>query len=329
MRAFAAVPIAIMVCMAAPAFADAGTHVRAAKKAERRREWRKALQEWKAAYAAEVNAEYLIGIGDAHAKLGNKAEAKKSYEAYLADPLALPANVQKVKAKLARLEAPSEALALPGPGLTLPGAAPPPTAARKVEAPLPLPGLDAPDAAPAQTASADRIAPPPLPLPGMAPARKEPEKIASAAPPLPLPLPGVTPRPDPAARKDAGPAVANKEPAKAPAKPIAMVTPERPADRAPAAALEAMPMSRDRSSSSGVQRTMAYVTAGVAIAALGGGALAFTKANSAHDDLTSKVHSGADAQRLLENERSNKTLSFVGFAGGLVAAGIATALFAF
>jgi len=88
-------------------------------------------------------------------------------------------------------------------------------------------------------------------------------------------------------------------------------------------------MSRDRSSSSGVQRTMAYVTAGVAIAALGGGALAFTKANSAHDDLTSKVHSGADAQRLLENERSNKTLSFVGFAGGLVAAGIATALFAF
>src|SRR3954471_9374859 len=193
MRAFAAVPVAIVVCMAAPAFADAGTHVKAARKAERRREWRRALQEWKAAYAAEVNAEYLIGIGDAHAKLGNKAEAKKSYEAYLADPLALPSNVQKVKAKLATLEAASGPLALPGPGLTLPGSAPP--AARKVEAPLPLPGLDAPDAAPAQTASAERAAPPPLPLPGVAPAKKDPEKIASAAPPLPLPLPGVTPRP--------------------------------------------------------------------------------------------------------------------------------------
>ena len=326
MRAFAAVPVAIVMCMAAPAFADAGTHVKAAKKAERRREWRRALQEWKAAYAAEVNAEYLIGIGDAYAKLGNKPEAKKTYEAYLADPLALPSNVQRVKAKLARLEGPSDALALPGPGLTLPGSAPPAAAARKLEAPLPLPGLDAPEPT-AQSASAERSAPPPLPLPGIAPAKKEPEKIALAAPPLPLPLPGVAAKPDPAART--APAVASKEPGKAPAKPIAMVTPERPVDKAPVAALEAMPMPRERPSSSGVQRTMAYVTAGVAIAALGGGALAYTKANSAHDDLTSKVRSGADAQRLLENERSNRTLSFVGFAGGLVAAGIATALFAF
>jgi len=315
MRAFAAVPVAILVCMAAPAFADAGTHVKAAKKAERRREWRRALQEWKAAYAAELNAEYLIGIGDAQAKLGNTAEAKKSYEAYLADPLALPRNVQKVKAKLAKLETASGALALPGPGLTLPGASPPVAAARKVEAPLPLPGLDAPEPAQAPAASADRSALPPLPLPGTAPAKKDQDKIASAAPPLPLPLPGVIAKPEPAA--------------KAPVKPIAMVTPERPVDKAPAAALQAVPMPRERSSSSGVQRTMAYVTAGVAIAALGGGALAYTKASSAHDDLTSKVHSGADAQRLLENERSNKTLSFVGFAGGLVAAGIATALFAF
>lgn len=326
MRAFAAVPVAIVVCVAAPAFADAGTHVKAAKKAERRREWRKALQEWKAAYAAEVNAEYLIGIGDAHAHLGNKAEAKKSYQAYLADPLALPANVKKVQAKLAQLEASSPTLAMPGPGLTLPGTAAP---AKKADAPLPLPGLDAPEPTPAQTASADRAAPPPLPLPGVAPAKKEPEKIASAAPPLPLPLPGVSAKPEPA-RKDAAPAVAGKEPAKAPAKPIAMVTPERPADRAPAAALATTALPHEpRPSSSGIQRTMAYVTAGVAIAALGGGAFAFTKANSAHDELTSKVHTGADAQRLLENERSNKTLSFVGFAGGLVAAGIATALFAF
>ena len=176
-----------------------------------------------------MNAEYLIGIGDAQAKLGNKAEAKKSYEAYLADPLALPGNVAKVKVKLARLEGPSDALALPGPGLTLPGSAPA-TPARKMDAPLPLPGLDAPEAAPAQSASAGRSAPPPLPLPGIAPAKQEPEKIASAAPPLPLPLPGLTAKADGSARKDAAPGVASKEPAK-PAKPIAVVTPERPVDR--------------------------------------------------------------------------------------------------
>ena len=107
MRAFAAIPIAIAVCLATPAFADAGTHVTAAKKAEKKGDWRKALQEWKAAYAAEPNAEYLIGIGDAQAHLGNKAEAKKNYEAYLADPLALPKNAEKVRTKLAQLEAPA------------------------------------------------------------------------------------------------------------------------------------------------------------------------------------------------------------------------------
>src|SRR3954468_16180188 len=123
MRLFAAVTIAIALSAAAPAFADAQAHVAAAKKAEKRKEWRSALKEWKAAYAADVNAEYLIGIGDAYAHLGNKAEAKKSYEAYLTDPLALPANASKVKAKLASLEGRSSgALALPGTGLDLPGA---------------------------------------------------------------------------------------------------------------------------------------------------------------------------------------------------------------
>ena len=319
MRAFSAVPVAIVVCVAAPAFADAQTHVKAAKKAERRREWRKALQEWKAAYKAEANAEYLIGIGDAYAKLGNGAEAKKSYEAYLADPLALPANAQKVREKLARLEAPpAGALALPGPGLTLPGAAatPPP---RKVEPTLPLPGLDAPGPAPAKTARAE---PPPLTLPGVAPAKKD-DRAVAALPPLPLPGSAAP------AKKEPAPAVAASEAAKAPPKPIAMVTPERPVERAPVEALAVAPFPRESRSSSGVQRTMAYVTAGVAIAALGGGVLAYTKASSAHDDLTSKIHTGTEAQRLLENERSNRTLSFVGLAGGLVAAGISAALFAF
>ena len=74
---------------------------------------------------------------------------------------------------------------------------------------------------------------------------------------------------------------------------------------------------------------MAYVTAGVAVAALGGGALAFSKANSAQNDLTGGVHSSAQAQQLLDDVNRNKTLSAVGFAGGLVAAGIAAALFAF
>src|SRR5881398_3453841 len=91
MRAFSAIPIAIAICAAAPAFADAQSHVQAAKKAER-----KALEEWKAAYSADINAEYLIGIGDAYSHLGNKDEAKKNYEAYLADPLALRSEERRV-----------------------------------------------------------------------------------------------------------------------------------------------------------------------------------------------------------------------------------------
>jgi hypothetical protein len=325
MRAFAPVPIAIVVCVAAPAFASAQSHATAARKAEKRRNWRKALHEWKAAYAAEVNAEYLIGIGDAYAHLGNRAEAKKSYEAYLSDPLAVPSHVAKVKAKLAQLDSiPDATLALPGaaPPLTLPG----PAKTAKAEPVLTLPGLDAP----AATAANDKPPPLPLPLPGTAttPAKKEPDKVASSLPPLPLP--GVPARPD-ASNKETAPAVA-KEPAKPPTS-IAMVSPPPDKKAVPTAAVTAMPVPAPRDTqaraSSGVQRTMAYVTAGVAVAALGGGTYAFMQANSAHDDLTNKVHSGADAQRLLEAEKRNRTLSFVGLAGGLVAAGIATALFAF
>src|SRR5438105_15211661 len=121
MRVFAAVPVAL-VLIAAPAFADAQQHISAAKKAERSRDWSKALEEWKAAYSADPNAEYLIGIGDAYSKMGNKDEAKKNYEAYLADPLALPANVEKVKGKIAELDLGS-VLAMPG-GLSLPGSDP-------------------------------------------------------------------------------------------------------------------------------------------------------------------------------------------------------------
>src|SRR5438128_7914818 len=173
MRAFSAIPIAIAICAAAPAFADAPSHVQSAKKAERKGEWRKALEEWKAAYSADINAEYLIGIGDAYLHLGNKDEAKKNYEAYLADPLALPNNVEKVKTKIAELDNTAGGLALPGagPGLALPGAGPG-LALPGADAapPPPLPGLDLP-AAPAAEAKGKKgkkgkggdIAPPPLP----------------------------------------------------------------------------------------------------------------------------------------------------------------------
>jgi hypothetical protein len=305
MRALAAVPIAIAVCLATPAFADAGTHVTAAKKAEKKGDWRKALQEWKAAYTAEPNAEYLIGIGDAQAHLGNKAEAKKNYEAYLADPLALPKNAEKVRTKLAKLDAPTnEPLALPGPELALPGAA----AAATAEKGAAPPGLDL-SAAPA--------------------AKKEPDKVAAAAAPaLVLPLPGAAAKPETATAGKTAPGTAAKDSTKAPAK-VAVATP--PPEKAPVAAVTATPTParETQGGTSSAQRTMAYVTAGVAIAALGGGVLAFTKANSAHDDLTGSVHSGAQAQQLYSDEQRYKTLSFVGLAGGLVFAGVATALFAF
>ena len=105
-----------------------------------------------------------------------------------------------------------------------------------------------------------------------------------------------------------------------------MSVPER--KPVPDAAIAEVPAARS-SGSSGVTRVVAFATAGVAVIALGGGALAMSKASSAHSDLTSKVHDGATAQQLLETEQRNKTVSFLSFAGGLVAAGIATALFAF
>ena len=343
MRAFAAIPIAIAICAAAPAFADAQSNVQAARKAEKRGEWHRALDAWKAAYAADGNAEYLIGIGDAYAKLGNAAEAKKNYQAYLADPLALPSNVEKVKAKIAGLEAPAAgALALPGPGLALPAASTPPPLpgieasasndkkGKKKDAvppPLPLPGLDLPGSAPAQAAAKE---PQLLSLPGLElpSAKKEPVKVASASPGLELPLPGATAaKPATPAKKEPAPAVASGG-----TKVVAAATaPPGAARRAPEAAIAEIPAPRglQPEASSGTSRVVAYVAAGVALASLGGGVLAYTKASSAHSDLTGRVHSGPEAQGLLETERKNKTLSFVGLAGGLVSAGIATALFAF
>ena len=111
--------VALVLAVSAPVWAEtAQQHVTAARAAEKRSAWRKALREWQAAYRMEINAEYLIGIADAHAHLGNKVEARKQYEAYLADPLALPANAARVKSKIAALAGPSDkamALDLPAP----------------------------------------------------------------------------------------------------------------------------------------------------------------------------------------------------------------------
>jgi hypothetical protein len=322
--------VALMLAASPPIWAETPQqHVAAARAAEKRSEWRKALREWQAAYRMEINAEYLIGIGDAYAHLGNKTEARKQYEAYLADPLALPANAARVKVKIAALEPPAGApMALELPGAEAKG--------KQVAAAPPLPPLDVPAPPPPSAAKKAEVA---LALPEI------PKPGAKAASPAPLPLPGLDVPALPTA-SDVGkkPAAA---PAATPAKPAQTVaaatpppstkhavakTPAPATAKAPSDALTFVDMPRPSPTgerSGGAQRVVAWVAAGVAVAALGGGALAYSKASSAQSDLTSKVHSGAEAQSLLEQEKQNKTLSFVGLAGGLVAAGLAVALFTF
>jgi len=244
-------------------------HVAAAKKAERRGEWAKALRAWKAAYAKDGNAEYLISIGDAWAHLGKTAEARKTYEGYLADPLALPSSIRKVNARLSQMAA-------------LPMA-------------LPLPAV--------------AKASPPVVLPKATPVRAEaiaPVKAVPAAPLAPLPAP-----PPPMTKLA-----------------VAPVPPER---QAPMAAVAPAPLevAQPQGGSGRVQRTLAYASAVVAVVALGGGAFAYQQANSTHSELTAGIHSAADTQRMLENEQHYRTYSAIGLAGGLVLAGVATALFAF
>jgi hypothetical protein len=332
MRALSAVPIAIAICAAAPAFADVQSHVQAAKKAERRGEWRKALAAWKAAYAADLNAEYLIAIGDSYARLGNTEEAKKNYDAYLADPLALPSNVEKVKTKIAALENPAGGLTLPGAALALPAAAPPP---------LPVPGLELPGAAPAVAENGRKgkhkklgdapLALPVLDLPPAQLAEKKPEP-SLPLPGLELPLPG---SPPPAAKKEQPAVAINTPPAthisdSLSGKQLAVATPQKERKPVPEAVIAPRPPPAAQSQASGGgSKVLAYVAAGVAVVALGGGAFAFTQAGSAHSELTGSKHDSATAQSLIDKESQNKTLSFVGLTVGLVSAGVATALFAF
>lgn len=284
MRGFAVIFVALALCAPAALSAPRG-QVAAAKKAERRGQWSKALRAWKAAYAKEGAAEYLISIGDAYAKLGKTAEARKSYEKYLADPLAQPSRIARVNSKIAQLSGAPALLQLPGPTLA---------------------------AAPAVAVAAKTSDLPPLPLPAAPPRPKaaRPEPVAPAAS---APLPAASNEPLPPSTK------------------LAVAAPAAPDRQAPLAAVTPMPLQieEQRGSSGRVQRTLAYTSAVVAVVALGGGALAWQQANSTHSELTNGIHSSADTQRLMDNEQRSKTLSVIGLAGGLVLAGVSTALFVF
>jgi hypothetical protein len=96
-------------------------------------------------------------------------------------------------------------------------------------------------------------------------------------------------------------------------------------------ALVAPPMDRypQPGSSSGVQRTFAWVTAGVAVAAVGFGGLSYSQSSSAQSDLTSAKRTRAAQGDLVDKVNSKRTLSAIGLAGGLAAGGLATVLFAF
>jgi len=316
--------LALVLAASAPIWAETSQqHVTAARVAEKRSQWRKALREWQAAYRMEINAEYLIGIADAHARLGNKAEARRQYEAYLVDPLALPANAARVKKKIAALQAPAKgamAVKLPARSAADPKgkqlAAAPPLPAMPAPQPLPLPDLDLPPAKTAAPAKKNDLA---LALPellGAPPADADKKQTPPAAQPAPAQTAQTLAAAPPAA--GAKPEVAKPgsapEPRKAPLDAIAVAEAPRPS---PAA------------SAGGAKRTVAWVAAGVAVVALGGGAFAYARSNSAQSDLTGSVHDSAGAKSLLDDEKQYKTMSFIGLAGGLVAAGVSAALFAF
>src|SRR5438132_603035 len=156
--------VALMLAVSAPVWAATSQqHVAAARAAEKRSNWRKALREWQAAYRTEINAEYLISIGDAFAHLGRRAEARKQYTAYLADPLALPANAARIKGKIAALEAPRTAKR---------------AAAKEAPVPLPLPELDLPGAKPAAKKTDLALALPELPGPSASDPGTKPPSVA-------------------------------------------------------------------------------------------------------------------------------------------------------
>jgi hypothetical protein len=271
---------------------------------------------------------------------------------------------KKKDTAVAMADAPPPSLDGPPPGLDLPAGppsldAPPPaldlppvadapkkkgkkgkkdTAVAKTDAP---PSLDAPPP------SLD--APPPLDLPG--PPAVEAKN--DAPPELPADAPPATPPADepPAIAADAPPAVPADEPKvpekvaeKKPVKEklVAVAAPPSKTGQTGVAANTPKTVNRDAlvapvptsetpapAQSGSKARILAYVTTGIAVAALGGGALAYSKASSSASDLHSGVRDGAAQQRLIDQQKLNRSLSAVGLLGGVVAGGVAAILFTF
>jgi hypothetical protein len=281
-------------------------------------------------------------------------------------PAAAPA--PRKSAKKAEVAAAAPALDLPplDPLPDLPGAAPAKKTPKKPETkvaaappPLDLPALDPID--PAKDAKkpkakkdtvARQDAAPALPSLDLSPAADS--KAAPVLPSLdfgPVDTKKADAKKPDAAKKDAlagATPKAKDAAAKVPAKDnkVAMATPPSPKKDAPKDQLAATtPGSKDKISkdalvapvergpapaaSSRATRTIAWVTAGVAVAALGGGAYAYTKATSAQNDLHSGVRTAAQNEQLLGQQKLNRSLSAAGLLGGVVAGGVAAMLFTF
>jgi hypothetical protein len=125
----------LLASAGAPAV-TAKEHSAAARKAENAKDWKKAAQEWTAAYQVSHDVELLVSIGDAYANLGDTAAARRNYLAYLADPIALDAD--GVRTKLAALEAGGKGRK----GVATQGEKPPAVAASDLDLDMGAPAAD-------------------------------------------------------------------------------------------------------------------------------------------------------------------------------------------
>ena len=349
----------VALLLAAPVLAEsAKEHATAARKAEKAKSYKKALEEWQAAYKIEPNAEYLVGMGDAYAKLGDRANAKKQYDAYISDPLALDTDV--VKGKLAALgKAPAGGddlgldLSAPAPkaaaapagdlGLDLSGRAPKGKGkkdkkAKKGGDDL---GLDEPGGKPALGDLGLDLVPPAGPA-----AKKEPAKVAVATT-LDLGLDLVPNKPEPKVAKPLAvaaitpPVATTTAPPAKPAVPPAAVAPKAvvvttPVPKAPPKAVPPAAIADIRGeraarsgSGSGASRIVAYSAAGLAVGALAVGGFFYSKASQDSSMVAARPQASDSATGLLEQQQSHKNLALAGLLTGLALAGVAGALFAF
>jgi len=360
-RLLLALPLAVLLFAAPSHAAPAKVHAAAAHKAEKAGNWSKALEEWQAAYRMEANSDYLIGMGDAYAHLGDKANARKQYNAYLADPLSL--DTDGVKAKLAALDKPASddlSLDLGGPpakaavasnDLDLDLSGPPPADSKKKGKEKGKKGKKEASA----DLSLDLGGPSSLDLPPAAPAKS---KVASNDLDLDLgPAPTtakVTPPPTPpssargtqtktvtASTMTSAPSgertttysgsTASTPPAK-----VAVATNTRPPPQVgPVATVKAAPPESigtgraEPAVSSHSNRAVAFTTVGLAAVSLGFGGYFYAQASSNHSDLAAGGGTPSSSSALIQKESQNKSLALAGIIGGIALAGVATALFVF